>query len=179
MTDILLISEDYIKTHSGLNDNVFGKSIAPAIVVAQDIQLQKYLGSCLYKKILELVDTDTIESEENVHYKHLLDNYITDFLIYQTITNLIPEISTKIVNLGVVYSQDEHTTNVSQGERELVASHYQNIADSYAKYMQLYLKGNRDKFKELDCDCCGGMKPTLDSSASTSLWLGGTRSKRL
>lgn len=179
MTDILLISEDTIKTCSNLNDNIWGKSLAPAIVVAQDIHLQKYLGSCLYKKILELVDTDEIEREENIHYKMLLDNYITDFLIYQTIANLIPEISTKIVNLGVVYSQDEHITNLSQGERDLVVSHYQNIADSYAKYMQMYLKGNRDKFKELDCDCCDGIEPTLDSSASTGLWLGGLRSKRL
>lgn len=177
MTDILLISEDTIKSCSNLNDNIWGKSLAPAIVVAQDIQLQKYLGSCLYKKILELVDTDTIGREENIHYKHLLDNYITDFLIYQTIANLIPEISTKLVNLGVVHSQDEQTTNVSQGERELVVSHYQNIADSYAKYMQMYLKGNRADFPELDCDC--GIKAELDSSASTTLWLGGYRSKLL
>ena len=179
MTDILLISEDTIKSCSNLNDNIWGKSLTPAIIVAQDIQLQKYLGTCLYKKILELVDTDAIENEENIHYKHLLDDYITDFLIYQTITNLIPEISTKIANLGVLYSNDEHTANVSQGERDLVASHYQNIADSYAKYMQLYLKGNRDKFKELDCDCCDGIKPTLDSSATSSIWLGGYRGRRL
>lgn len=179
MTNILLISEDTIKSCSNLNDNIWGKSLAPAIVVAQDIQLQKYLGSCLYKKILELVDTDTIGREENIHYKHLLDNYITDFLIYQTIANLIPEISTKLVNLGVVISNDEHTTNITQGERDLVVSHYQNIADSYAKYMQMYLKGNRNKFKELDCNCCDGIEPTLDSSASTGLFLGGRRSKRL
>lgn len=179
MTDILLISEDTIKSCSNLNDNVWGKNLAPAIIVSQDMHLQKYLGSCLYKKILELVDTDTIGREENIHYKILLDEYITDFLIYQTISNLIPEISTKIANLGVLYSNDEHTANVSQSERDLVASHYQNIADSYAKYMQMYLKGNRDKFKELDCDCCDGIKPTLDSSASTGLWLGGYRSKRL
>lgn len=179
MIDILLISEDTIKSCSNLNDNIWGKSLTPAIIVAQDIQLQKYLGTCLYKKILELVDTDAIENEENIHYKHLLDDYITDFLIYQTITNLIPEISTKIANLGVLYSNDEHTANVSQGERDLVASHYQNIADSYAKYMQLYLKGNRDKFKELDCDCCDGIKPTLDSSATSSIWLGGYRGRIL
>lgn len=176
MTDILLISEDTIKTYSNLNENVYGKSLAPAIVVTQDIDLQRFLGSCLYKKILELVETDEIVKPLNSYYKYLLDNYITDYLIYQTIANLIPEISVKVSNLGTIISNDEHTSNLSNAERNLVISHYQNIADSYCRYMQIYLKENSSKFPELNCS---GSKPILDSSAETSLFLGGIRSKKL
>ena len=173
MTNILLISEDTLKTYSHLNDNIWGKSLTPAIITAQDIYLQKFLGSCLYKKVLELVQNGGIRNENYVMYKELLDNYIANFLIYQTLANLIPEISTKITNMGLVASNDEHVQNVTQGERDLVMGQYQKYADAYCKMMQDFLKENRDSFPELNC--CGA--PTLDSSAETGLWLGGTRSK--
>ena len=173
MTNILLISEDTLKTYSHLNDNVFGKSLTPAIITAQDIYLQKFLGSCLYKKVLELVKSGEIRNENYVMYKELLDDYIANFLIYQTLANLIPEISTKITNMGLVTSNDEHVQNVTQGERDLVMGQYQKYADAYCKMMQDFLKENRDSFPELNC--CGS--PNLDSSAETGLWLGGTRSK--
>ena len=173
MTNILLISEDTLKTYSHLNDNVWGKSLTPAIITAQDIYLQKFLGSCLYKKVLELVKSGEIRNENYAMYKELLDNYIANFLIYQTLANIIPEISTKITNMGLVTSSDEHVQNVTQGERDLVMGQYQKYADAYCKMMQDFLKENRDSFPELNC--CGST--TLDSSAETGLWLGGTRSK--
>ena len=173
MTNILLISEDTLKTYSHLNDNVWSKSLTPAIITAQDIYLQKFLGSCLYKKVLELVENGGIRNENYAMYKELLDNYIANFLIYQTLANLIPEISTKITNMGLVTSSDEHVQNVTQGERDLVMGQYQKYADAYCKMMQDFLKENRDSFPELNC--CGA--PNLDSSAETGLWLGGTRSK--
>ncbi len=174
MTNILLISEDTLKTYSHLNDNVFGKSLTPAIITAQDIYLQKFLGSCLYKKVLELVENGGIRNENYAMYKELLDNYITNFLIYQTLANLIPEISTKITNMGLVVSNDEHVQNVTQGERDLVMGQYQKYADAYCKMMQDFLKENRDSFPELNC--CGA--PTLDSSAECGLFLGGTRGRK-
>ena len=173
MTNILLISEDTLKTYSHLNENIWGKSLTPAIITAQDIYLQKFLGSCLYKKVLELVKSGEIRNENYAMYKELLDSYITNFLIYQTLANLIPEISTKITNMGLVTSSDEHVQNVTQGERDLVMGQYQKYADAYCKMMQDFLKENRDSFPELNC--CGA--PNLDSSAETGLWLGGTRSK--
>lgn len=178
MTNILLISEDTLKTHSHLNDNVWGKSLTPAIITAQDIYLQKFLGSCLYKRVLELVENGEIRNKNYEIYKELLDNYITNFLIYQTLANLIPEISTKITNMGLVVSNDEHVQNVTQGERDLVMGQYQKYADAYCKMMQDFLKSNRNSFPELDCCDCGGIAPTLDSSASSQLFLGGARGRK-
>ena len=104
MTDILLISEDYIKTNSGLNDNVFGSYLTPAIREAQVMRLQSVIGTNLYKSILSQIDTDTLQPQ----YKTLLDDYIQVFLMYQTISDLVPIIGVKLTNLGVVVSNDEH-----------------------------------------------------------------------
>ena len=174
MTNILLISEDTLKTHSSLNKNVWGDNLSSVIKATQDVDLQRILGSCLYKKILELVNDGGIRNAKYSIYKTLLDEYITDYLIYQTLVNLIPEISTKITNMGLVISNDEHVQNVTQGERDLVMGQYQKYADAYCKMMQDFLKENRDSFPELNC--CGA--PTLDSAASTSLFLGGSRGRK-
>lgn len=171
MTNILLISEDTLKTHSVLNKNIWGDNLAPVIKATQDVDLQQILGSCLYKKLLELVETGDIKKQEYAIYKTLLDEHILNYLIYQTLVNLIPEISTKITNMGLVTTSDEHVQNVSQAEREIVVGQYQKYADAYCKMLQGFLKENKNKISELDC--CG--EAELNSSATVGLWLGGIR----
>ena len=175
MTNILLISEDTLKTHSSLNKNVWADNLSSVIKATQDVDLQRILGPCLYKKVLELVNDGGIRNAKYSIYKTLLDEYITDYLIYQTLVNLIPEISTKITNMGLVISNDEHVQNVTQGERDLVMGQYQKYADAYCKMMQDFLKENRDSFPELNC--CD--EAELNSSASSQLFLGGRRGRKL
>lgn len=171
MTNILLISEDTLKTHSVLNKNIWADNLAHVIKTTQDVDLQQILGSCLYKKLLELVETGDIKKQEYAIYKTLLDEHILNYLIYQTLVNLIPEISTKITNMGLVTTSDEHVQNVSQAEREIVIGQYQKYADAYCKMLQGFLKENKNKISELDF-CC---EAELNSSATVGLWLGGIR----
>ena len=175
MTKIILISEDTLKTNSVLNKNVWGDNLTSVIKVTQDVDLQSILGSCLYNKILELVENGGIRNTKYSIYKTLLDDYVINYLIYQTLVNLIPEISTKITNMGLVTSSDEYVQNVSQTERELVIGQYQKYADAYCKMLQGFLKENRKEFPELKC--CD--EAELNSSATTSLWLGGFRGRKL
>jgi hypothetical protein len=175
MTNILLISEDYIKTNSGLNNNIWGSYLTPSIREAQDINLQQILGSRLYKSLLDKVADGTIRNAVFNPYKTLLDDYIQIYLMYQTISDLVPIIGVKLSNLGVTVSNDEHITNLSQSERELVQTYYGQRAEFYAKRLQVYLKDNCNDFEELNG--CYDMKTNLDSVANTGLWLGGLRNR--
>lgn len=177
MNDILLVSDDKIKEYSSLNDNVFPKNIFPSIRTSQDIELQQTIGSCLYDAICSMVDEGSISNPENSNYKYLLDKHIQPFLIYTTLSHLTIETSTKLTNFGTVMSNDEHIVNVDLKERDMIRKQYEYYSDSYRKNMQRYLKANRDLFPELDCGCgCNGeIKPNLDSSASSQLFLGGAR----
>lgn len=179
MNNILLISEDYIKTNSGLNDNIWGDYLLPAIRETQDIGLQSIIGSALYGSILSKVADGTIRDEENAAYKALLDDHIQVYLMYGTIVSLIPLIGVKLANLGTVISNDEHITNLSQPERDLVSSRYTHLADFYARRMQEWLLANREEFPELDECACDTMRANLRSAATTGLWLGGIRGKRI
>lgn len=177
MTQILLISEDYIKTNSGLNDNVWGSYLTPAVREAQDIRLQQILGSALYQSLLKKVENGAIRNADFKPYKTLLDEYVQIYLMYQTISDLVPIIGVKLTNLGVVISNDERVANLSQSERDLVQTYYAQRAEFYGKRLQEFLKDNRADFKELgECD---DIHPTLDSTAETGLWLGGLRGKKI
>ena len=176
MTKIFLISEDYIKTNSGLNDNVWGSYLTPAIREAQDIKLQPILGTSLYNSLMEKVENGAIRNDNFKPYKTLLDEYVQIYLMYQTISDLVPIIGVKLTNLGVVVSNDEHLTNLSQSERDLVQTYYEQRADFYGKRLQEFLKNNSKDFPELGE--CSDIHPTLNSVASSGLWLGGVRGKK-
>lgn len=177
MTKTLLVSEKYIKQHSNLDDNVWGDYLLPAIREAQNIGLQSILGNCLYNALIDKVENKTITDIENVAYKTLLDDYIQDYLMYQTITDLVPIIGVKLANLGTAVSNDVHIENLSEDERSRLKTYYQYRADFYCKRMQEFLLENKDAFAELDECQCSKLKANLNSAASVGLWLGGYRSK--
>lgn len=177
MNNILVISEDTIRSNSEISDNIWGKSLLPAIRTAQEIYLEMFLGSCLYNKILNLISTGEIGLDANIAYKNLLDTYITPFMIERVVADLIPIIGNKITNLGVFKSDDEYAKNTGADEVDRLYQLHVNKSDHYAKRMQQFLKSNMDIYPELDVCNCGDVKPCLDSSADCSIWLGGTRGK--
>ena len=176
---ILLTSEDYIKTNSNLNDNVWGKSLLPAIREAQDIYLQTFIGTCLYEKLMELVDTEDIDLTENVQYKDLLDDKIQPFLLYQTISCIIHVLNVKLANYGASVSNDQYLVGLTQKDADLLKNFYEDKANFYAKRMQNFLKANRDSFPELECGCSEDLKPHLDDSARSPIFLGGIRGRKV
>ena len=177
MNNILLISEDTLKTYSNLNDNTFGKWILPAIRESQEMGLMPIIGECLYNKICELVADGSINDVLFSAYKDLLDDKIQPYLIYKTLSNIIPILNAKLANIGSVLSNDEHVVNLTQGEADLLKTYYSERCDFYTKRLQDFVKNNQQAFPELTCGC-GNMQPNLDSSEnSVGLWLGGKRGK--
>ena len=172
MNKVLLCSEDYIKSNSALNDNIFGKYLMPVIREAQDINLQMYLGECLYKTILGMVADNSITASTNEVYKALLDDYVQPYLLYQVQANLIPTINVKLGNIGSVVSNDEHISTLSQANIELVQRDFQLKADFYAQRMLNFILNHSNEFNLDEC-ACKELKAHLDSSASTTIWLGG------
>lgn len=174
--NILLISEDKIKTLSGLDDNIWGKNLLPAIREAQEMGLQTIIGTCLYQRLCSMVDDGSISDNENLAYKTLLDNQIQYYMLYKVISDLIPIIGVKLANIGVVISNDEHIQNLTEDERNRIDTYYAYRADFYCKRLQEFLLNNKELYPELDECSCNNMQKNFDSAASTGLWLGGYRS---
>lgn len=164
MTKVLLISEDYVKTESGLNDNVFGKFLLPAIREAQDINLSQVIGQNLLEEIYYRVLNNQIEGD----YKILLEDHIQPYLLYQVQANIVPTLNVKLANIGTVLTQDEHIVNLSKTDVDNLKQNIQYKADFYCRRLQEYLLQNREIFDLDDC-MCGNIKANLDSAASTGI----------
>lgn len=134
--NVLLISEDYLKTESFLDDNVSGKYLLTAIKMAQDIELQSIIGTKLLHSIQKKVFDNVIDLEDNWRYKDLLDNYIQPFLLYQVLSEIVIPISYKMSNFGVMQSSDEKDYAVDNKQINLVKKFYFDKANVYKERLQ-------------------------------------------
>lgn len=178
MAKTLLSSAEYVKSQTSLNDNTYDKMLLPALERGQDLDLTECLGECMVQSLQSKVADSTINNPENTLYKTLLDNYIQPFLAYVVMSNVVLEIGAVMGNGGVDTINDEHRTTLSLSDRNLIKDYWTKHADSYKRKMQEFCKKNYDAFPELKgCGwCCEGAN--LNSSATTSIWLGGARGKR-
>lgn len=176
--NILLISEDLIKSVTNLSDNMSGDYLLPAIQLAQDVDLEETIGTPLLTHIQELIYNNKIALEENKDYKVLLDKYIQPFLAYATIAHITVPIAFKLANAGILRTSDEKMDNVSANEVDKVKYHYQHIADTYKYRLQRFLLANYNKYPQLlQYKSIADLRTNLYSAARCNLWLGGARGK--
>lgn len=174
MKNVLLISEDYLKSESTLDYNLSGNYIQTAITEAQYIDLERVIGTKLLKSIQDKIEQKTIEGL----YKELLDEYIQPYLKYAVLARVLIPVAYKICNTGVVTVSDEKIQNVEYKDLMLLKSHYENQRNVFQERLQKYLIGNRNEFEELrSFKWPREVYPNLYSSTSCPIWLGGERGK--
>lgn len=162
--NILLVSEDFIKSNSAINDNLFGKYLLPAIKDAQLMGLTKVVGECIYNTLIALVSDGSIKNPENSIYKQLLDDYIQDYLLYKVQANLVPVINIKMANIGSVIAKDEYVETLSQKDIDLVINYFNERSDFYAKRCQKFIKNNSKELKGCENSCLEGPTTVLTTS---------------
>lgn len=178
--NVLLISEDLIKSITNISDNMSGEYLLPAIQLAQDIDIEETIGTPLLNKIQELIADNKIALEANKNYKILLDKYLQPFLCYATISHITVPIAFKLTNAGVLRTEDEKMYNVGANEVDKIKQHYQHLADTYKYRLQRFLIANYNNYPELLVyKSIADLRVNLYSAARTNLWLGGSRGKSI
>ena len=178
--DVLLISEDYIKSTTNISDNLANDYLLPSIKLAQDIDLESTIGTQLLKKLQKLVFDNDISNQENSNYKLLLDKYIQPYLAYCTIKHIIPTVAYKLVNQGIVRTDDEKSYNVTSNESDKVIDLYSHLSNTYKKRLQLFLIANYNNFPELlNWKSISDIRANLYSAAGCNVNLGGPRGKSI
>jgi len=174
-TNVLLTSENRIKSVSPLSDNLAGKYLLPTIKIVQDIHLTDTIGKCLVRTLQEMIAEKTLD--ENEAYKDLLNTYIQPYLTYMVLSNLTDILANKLVNAGVMQMDDEHQNNSYRTDKNDLKLYYLRQADSYKRILQEFLLQNSKAFPELtDCEC-NRIRDNLHSAYSGGIWLGWSRGK--
>lgn len=186
--NVLLISEDYIKSNSTLDNNISGKYLQAAITSAQDVELQSTIGTKLLEKIQKLVidwkdpnkpvhpieppiyDPTSIDDPENHRYKELLDYYIQPYLLYQVLSEIVIPISYKLGNFGVMRTDDEKDIAAEASQVNQIKKYYRDKADFFKTRLQNWVITYYNDFPELySYKPLKDLYPNLYSSSSCSL----------
>ena len=153
--NIYLISEDTIKSESYVNDNLDSSLLLPSIQSAQDMHLQPLIGTNLYKKLMELIKTNSINDESNKHYKQLLDEYVKPFLMYAVQMDIQIPLAFKMRNAGVIQTNNEYANNSYLNDVQSLKTYYEQKMNFYGIRMSGWLHANSNVIKEYNTrvDC--------------------------
>jgi hypothetical protein len=142
--NILFITEQLFKDRTGASNNIDGKQLFPMIKVAGDIYLQPALGSALYKRLQSGVDANNLTINE----KTLIDDYITDTLIWYTMSMLPMTMGFQLFSKGFLQKTSEESNTPSRGDMEILEKKYLSMAEFYKSRLIAYLKENFNLFYE-------------------------------
>lgn len=145
---IYLLSVATLKTLTTISDNIDEKLIGPEILTAQDLYIHPLLGTALFRKLLDLVDTNAIRDPANENYKNLLDDHLRPALINYTLSEIPETINFQFSNKGVLTKTSENSQAPEIGNLYAVAKRYKTRAEIYSERTRNYLRANPDKFPE-------------------------------
>jgi len=146
MTNTLFISETKLKQFTDINNNVDSELIKNAVRESQDIEIQRILGTKLYKALIDGIINNTLTNDETT----LLNDYIADALTYWAYYYALDAIYIKPRNNGLIRSNGGENSEAADltlydRKRKVVKSK----ADWYSELLATYLVEYRDLFPEL------------------------------
>lgn len=141
---VLFISEQTFKDRTGVSKSIDGLSLFPYIKVAQDTFVMPALGSTLYKRLQEGITNNDLNTAETT----LLNDYVTDCLIWATMKNLVVPMGFQLFSKGFLQKNADNSNTPSFGDLNRIDQHYQDLAEDYRQAVINYLKQNYTLFAE-------------------------------
>ena len=143
--NILFLTEETFKSRTGASNNIDGKQLFPMIKVAADIHIQPALGSKLYQRLQDGIQANNLTANEEA----LIDNYITDALIWYTMSMLPMIMGFQLFSKGFLQKTSEESNAPSRSDLELIEAKYTSMAEFYKtrliKYCLLYTSDAADE----------------------------------
>jgi hypothetical protein len=106
--NVLLISENKLKSFTDIDPNVTSSVLLPFIGVVQQTILEYIIGRPYYTQLLDQVQTNTI-SANTVNY-NFLNYFVSPLLIWAAYAEALPSIFMRIKNNGIVAAAPQTVT---------------------------------------------------------------------
>lgn len=149
MTTTFIISEAKIRQFTDLNDSVDSALIKNGIREAQDISLQRIIGTKLYNSILAQIDAGPTWTNSN--YQGLVDNYIQDFLLYAAYYEILESVYMRSRNNGLLTpTGGDNSVNVDRSLYDVKRQSVKNKMEFYGDKLSSYIAEEQSLFPELN-----------------------------
>ena len=138
----LLISENFIKQSSFIDENVDVALIRTAIVAAQDMHMIDVIGSGLMSELKTQISAGTTTALNIT----LLDTYISQAMLWWTLYEGADILTFKFRNKSVMKMSSDNGQPVSLEEVKRLMDGFRNKAESYSERVTKYLIQNQSSY---------------------------------
>lgn len=143
--NITLISYDYLKANTNIEENIDVKTLTPYIILSQEKYLLPILGTALYNKIC----TDAIAGTLTGDYQSLLETYGQPTLAWYCLYEMLPWVNFQLTNKAVSLKNSDTSQPATKEDIQYLQAKLANNAEYYAQRMINYLRANYTLFPEL------------------------------
>jgi len=152
MAKALFITTKDIKRYSVLSGNVDPDKFIYMVEIAQDTEVQNYLGTKLLEKIQALIIAGTINDPANAAYKTLLETYVKPMTIYWALVCYMPFAAYTVANGGVYKHTSESSVTVDKDEVDYLVEKYRDIAQFYNNNFIDFMVYNQNTYPEYNAN---------------------------
>ena len=152
MAKALFITTKDIKRYSVLSGSVDPDKFIYMVEIAQDTEVQNYLGTKLLEKIQDLILAGTINDPANAAYKTLLETYIKPMTIYWALVCYMPFAAYTVANGGVYKHTSESSVTVDKDEVDYLVEKYRDIAQFYTNNFIDFMVYNQTTYPEYNAN---------------------------
>ena len=152
MAKALFITTKDIKRYSVLSGNVDPDKFIYMVEIAQDTEVQNYLGTKLLEKLQDLIIAGTINDPANASYKTLLETYVKPMTIYWALVCYMPFAAYTVANGGVYKHTSESSVTVDKDEVDYLVEKYRDIAQFYTNNFIDFMVYNQNTYPEYNAN---------------------------
>ena len=154
MTALFISRTDLVK-NSILDGNVSTDKFIQFIKVAQQINIQNYLGTDLYNKI----SADILAGTLTGNYLALVEDYVQPMLIHYAMMEYLPFAAYQIKNGGISKHTSESAESVSKEEVDYLVNKERNFAEYYTRRFIDYISFHEEDFPEYNSNTNEDISP--------------------
>ena len=144
--NVLLISEQKLKSQSPIDPNVDSDELRYGIQQAQNIYIQETLGTNFYTEILNQVGDGSISLSANTYNKELLDNFIQPALVAYSYYIILDNMFVKLVNVGLQQFRSEQSNPIGIKEFQYLKDQARDRAQFLDNLLRRHLVFNNWKY---------------------------------
>jgi len=148
MAKALFITTKDIKRYSVLSGSVDPDKFIYMVEIAQDTEVQNYLGTKLLEKLQALIIAGTVDDPANAAYKTLLETYVKPMTIYWALVCYMPFAAYTVANGGVYKHTSESSITVDKEEVDYLVEKYRDIAQFYTNNFIDFMVYNQNTYPE-------------------------------
>lgn len=159
MATALFISRTDLVKNSIIDGNTDTDKFIQFIRIAQEIEIQNYLGTDLYNKISQDIIAGTLTGD----YLNLVNDYVQPMLIWWAQVSYLPYAAYQIKNGGVFKHTSENSESVSKSEVDYLVGKARDTAEYYTRRFIDYMSFNSSTFPEYNSNSDSDVYPDKDS----------------